>query len=315
MPTETTNNRLKSGYIVQSALSEFRVRVVPKLPDPMPQQPILEGVPTLDNDGLLDFLSTNLTKACDQLFEKDVGWVTELTGDRVFLLERDKLTGEIRDVMIRARSMFEGCYKPPRIEPFGFPRRVSQEAELLLQEARHLDLRLHDDLVLPQALHPELTIDPKVLAKPLTPKVGELEAVLKTVRDERRKAQIARLERNEAIDNFNLVFTLVTRTAESLFNWAGEKELADRVRPSLTRPGRTARDPDEIFAETGQTPPDFGPIDPLPIDVDNENPVEPDETPADAPGPSGSEGASTGSEAPASDEPFPQKDAGDTAVA
>ena len=275
MPTETTNKRLKSAFVVLSAIDEFRHRALPGLA----AQPTAAEAPQIDYGEWLDALHAQLSWSYNDLFRKDVTYIHELADDTKYFRQRDEIGGNLSEVILRCRGIFDNGYKPANIEEFGFPRNISQDPEQLFQQGQHLDERLREPgLPLPKPLSEKLAIDPTALADVVKSWLTQFDEALAHVRRERREATLARLARQEAVASFDDKFLWVSRTTESLFSLAGEKELAKRVRPSVTRPGRTETDPDEILSETGQAAPDFDqadPTEPLPgsgPDFDPDNP-------------------------------------------
>ncbi len=86
------------------------------------------------------------------------------------------------------------------------------------------------------------TIDYSQVAGRLATKADGLEEVLDQVAEARKQAEVTRLKKNDAIKAYDRAFLYVGRTIEGLFNIAGLHDAADRVRPSVRRPGRRAQD-------------------------------------------------------------------------
>lgn len=275
MPTDAVNGRLKSAFVVLSSIDEFRSRVVPKLA----ARPVPEGQPMVNHDEFLDSLRGQLVWSYNNLFQKDFNYAQEIADDQKYFDDREDASRDLRHVMIDGRGIFEHCYRPANISEFGFPNELARDAEGLYQQGRHLDQRLREpDLPVPTPWSAKLVVGALDLADEVSPRVARLEAVLAHVRQEKKELTTAQMARNEAIQHFDQTFVWVSNTCESLFSLAGEKELARRVRPSSTRPGRTEEDPDSSLEGNGQTPPDFegaDPDEPLPGSEDPADETDP----------------------------------------
>ena len=91
---------------------------------------------------------------------------------------------------------------------------------------------------------PGATIDAQATARGLEALKADLDTKLSAVQDEVREAQLARTARDRAMATFDQTFGAIAGLYESLFRLSGEHELADRVRPSRRRPGKTEEGPD-----------------------------------------------------------------------
>ncbi len=78
------------------------------------------------------------------------------------------------------------------------------------------------------------------LAQVLKPRCNRLHVVQGELRRVASELNASRKEKNRAIEAHKEIFLWVARGAESLFQLAGERELAERIRPSTRRPGRRA---------------------------------------------------------------------------
>lgn len=88
-------------------------------------------------------------------------------------------------------------------------------------------------------------LDPAEVATGLEQSSKQIGETVAAVADEVRETQVAREARNREMDAYDETFTAVATIFEGLFLLAGQRELADRVRPSRRRPGTTAKDANE----------------------------------------------------------------------
>jgi len=83
---------------------------------------------------------------------------------------------------------------------------------------------------------------------------GLLDAIHNGVQDY-DQAQVAR---KDAMAEYDNVFLHVARVLEDYFLLVGDEEMARRVRPSKSRPGRTVEDPGELPGDDGDVSDDDG---------------------------------------------------------
>ncbi len=89
---------------------------------------------------------------------------------------------------------------------------------------------------------PGVAVDPSVIASQLAEGADDLAGLLVEIDEAEKRADVTRDAKNAAIEAYDDKFLSVARVAESIFRYAGQPELATRVRPSTRRPGRRLAD-------------------------------------------------------------------------
>jgi hypothetical protein len=86
---------------------------------------------------------------------------------------------------------------------------------------------------------------------PLTESRKALSEAISAAAREKREADTTLVAKNAAMDNYDKVFSITATMVSSLLSFAGQNELARRVRPSSRRSGQTAESEEvEAGAET-----------------------------------------------------------------
>ncbi len=109
---------------------------------------------------------------------------------------------------------------------------------------RQIDLAIghlrQPGLEFPASRFGETQLEPAKLVEVLKPRCERLHQVQADLRRVAAETNASRKEKNRALEAHKETFLWVAQGAESLFHLAGEHELAERIRPSVRRPGRRA---------------------------------------------------------------------------
>lgn len=156
------------------------------------------------------------------------------------IVRRNRASHDLRRLLVTARGSCAGAFGDQGMERAGFSRRISEDAETLLEQG----VRVRDQIVDPAFDAPEprirgLSMDWKELGATLTPLIDRLGDALNEVEEARTGVRKALHERNEALSEFNRVFLHSARIVENALRGNGLDGPADRVRPSSRRPGLT----------------------------------------------------------------------------
>ncbi|MCP3957648.1 MAG: hypothetical protein GY719_07315 [bacterium] len=114
------------------------------------------------------------------------------------------------------------------------PTKLLRQVDLAIRHLRQPDLEF------PAARFDGTRLEPSQLLQVLEPYSVSMHDVQGALGKVASELNASRKEKNRAMASHKITFKWVARTAESLFELAGEHELAERIRPSARRPGRRA---------------------------------------------------------------------------
>jgi len=195
----------------------------------------------------------SLEAAIEALVRADVAHQAELSDDEPPRLARDAAGGRVYTTVVDVREAVAGLYSPAAVREAGFVGNTPREdnPEMLARFAEEViagipKLAGHKPRIQGAVLDLQGT-----LAK-LQADVTELNTQLKHVAREAREAQATKLARDRALDAYDARFTQVATLLATELRAAGMPELAERVRPSVRRPGEIADDDETTGGDTGK---------------------------------------------------------------
>lgn len=193
-------------------------------------------------------LEERLNRSAELLVAADEAHAVELTDDAGLRAKRDEAAEALRAMLVALRDGLVGLYGASTPGAVGLAGPTPTDPVVLVRVAREVAKGLRQPGVLPPPRYAGAKIDVLAEAAGLEALAGHLEVAIEAVASDLRENQVTKTARDGAMSRHDRVYSRVANVLSALFDFAGEEELADRIRPTLRRPGRLAVEAESLGA-------------------------------------------------------------------
>lgn len=244
MPSKQVVDRQKSAEAVIAAAETHAERVGTAAEEKL--APFLKGKQPAPNiKALIALASASLASTKKTMVEADEAHVQELGDDDAPRENRDAAQQALSTELVELREWMTGLFGGAAVRKLGFSDQAPRDAVALSRFAGEVVTALKTK-PLPAPRKKGVKWDADESIETLTKLRTSLDGFIADVAREAREAQGTLVTKNNAIAAYDESFREVANLLVGLFEFAGERELADRVRPSTRRPGQREADAPQV---------------------------------------------------------------------
>jgi hypothetical protein len=242
MRDKMIRNRRKSGDSVGASVDTHLEEVVVPLEVTFTEQ-LVEGEILPDLRTVLRILQRLLAVAVRQLVGAGERHRDEIDNDIRLRQRRDELVGFLGTKVSRFRNTLDGVFGAgSAIQLAGLGGRTEQEPMALLAQVEDILRRFANPTTELGSPGFGLQLDPTTVVGEFQGEYQELRDLLSELQSENRRSDATVIAKQAAMEDYDKQFRWIAGCLESLYHLAGQHELAERVKPSTRRSGRTQAD-------------------------------------------------------------------------
>lgn len=193
--------------------------------------------PAPDWPHIMRMVARTLMAQASKLVEADRALIEEVADDHDPRERRERARSALFQRLGSLRAMTRGIYGESALGRIGLTGNTPIEPIALHRQGK----QVLENLDVLATLTPVVAggaLNITTVREDLTAQLGALGQAIDDLALEARKREVAQIRKNEVMAEFDAQFSYGAHMLESLFGWAGEPEMAARVRPSSRQPGR-----------------------------------------------------------------------------
>lgn len=193
--------------------------------------------PAPDWPHIMRMIARTLMALAEKLVDADRALIHEMRDDHAPRERRERARSALFQRMGSLRAMTRGIYGESALGRIGLSGNTPIEPVAL----HRMGTQVLGNLEVLATLTPAVAggvLDIATVREDLTAQVEALGQAIDDLAHQARKREVAQAHKNSVMAEFDAQFSYGAHMLESLFGWAGEPDLAARVRPSSRQPGR-----------------------------------------------------------------------------
>lgn len=240
MPSKIVTDKEKSARFVASSGTTHAGKVVPALAGLL--TPHLHAGESLPDMALLCRLVSRLVEAkAAAMVAADRAHEQELGDDQGPRDMRDRAADDLATVLADLRDALSAAYGPEAVKLYGLDGKLPTDPSVVAVLAESVRAKVKGGgITLPSPRRKDgLQLNFSAYAKELELALPALQNGLQDVTREQKEAEATLRGKNVAVTEYDKAFSGGASVLSAIFSLADMDDLADKVRPSRRKPGRT----------------------------------------------------------------------------